>query len=294
MTKVKRNILRILLSIMLISFMTASTASATLILMDDWTLKVGGKYIDNIDFLNYTGISHVNTTDDHLPNGLSAGDTFTDDFVFKISPGDFENEGSGTITTYRDTSGIGVGDFELTGIVSLTGHHTAVDGDDADFVFDTGTFDMWLDLNSDATPGLGGGLVSGYADGIKISSYALHFGGGNFDFGDGDGNVDVTFLATMMLAGYMFENDGTDFNTYGSLLAAITDSNSDETTQAWPTNWTAYTGQVVGSESWDLNLDVDGSNRYAVIPEPATMLLLGSGLIGLAGFGRKKKFFKKD
>ena len=294
MTKVKRNMLRIILAIMLISFMTASSASATLVLMDDWTLLVGGKYIDNIDFLNYTGISHVNTTDDHLPTGLSAGDTFTDHFVFKISPGDFENEGSGTITKYRNNDGIGVGDFELTGIVSLTGHHTAVDGDDADFEFDTGSFEMWLDLNSNATPALGGGTVSGYDDGTNIASFALDFGGGNFDFGLRDGNVDVNFLSTIMLSGYMFENDGTDFNTYGSLLAAITDSNSDETSLAWPTNWQAYTGQVVDSESWDLNLDIDGSSRFAVIPEPATMLLLGSGLIGLAGFGRKKKFFKKD
>ena len=35
------------------------------------------------------------------------------------------------------------------------------------------------------------------------------------------------------------------------------------------------------------------ANEIAPVPEPATMLLLGSGLIGLAGLGRKK-FFKKS
>ena len=47
-----------------------------------------------------------------------------------------------------------------------------------------------------------------------------------------------------------------------------------------------------GPADWILLSEVKFYSPVSAVPEPTTMLLLGSGLIGLAGYGRKK-FFRK-
>lgn len=173
----------------------------------------------------------------------------------------------------------------------------------------------WLDTYLDITPDFDASQgQSGYFDtnGIPHDEYTTATDG-------------TLFLSTMFVPGIDSTNDATvdgDFDggtipssgdaaSYLSITGGAYDwmFDSDGYTPTWTDD--SANSQTSIADFYEIHdfFENDGSITPIVgdwhllsedplygtaVPEPATMLLLGTGLIGLAGVGRKKKFFKKD
>lgn len=236
------------------------------------------------------------------------GTTFTDNHGVPVGPGvTFDDYGALQANAYQTYEGInfynGLGsDYELTGVFVGSGINTTQVGSIQDFVFDPGgTLKIYLDFVlpldfGDTT--IGDGIAYGADNGTLVASLTMLVGDGTLDFsapGGPDGRVDMIYEFDFMLPGFWLDEFGNDLSTT-AMTVALTDSNNDIwiPTQAvideWADNWGNGTPTFIPGTTIPVDLYTrnDGSLHIGV-PEPATLLLLGSGLIGLGFYRRKIK-----
>lgn len=293
-----------LLGILLVLLLTSSSASAAALSFDNWQFNPNGAdaaagygLFSPIDEINILGTTLVNGT---IPDASGHG-TFDQFGTFAATS--FSNDG---IPISGFDTGLG-GGYELTFVMSNTsGTYQYDPNDDAsELLFTNSTFEIYLDTSMDYG---NAGNIAGAANGTLIAAFSLLSGSGEVDFdesGGAGGHTNLTFIATQMMAGVWFTEDGTDMSTLASkdILITIVDTNNDvlgsgdhnAVEDIWSDEYDGKDGLTsgdyddeLGAKNPEFFLRSDGSVAMGMVPEPTTIMLFGFGLLGIAGISRKK------
>ena len=179
----------------------------------------------------------------------------------------FSNYGTVSVTS-ADSWNYDPSLYGLTGEYEFSGYGTL----GGSIVFESGTLDMYYNSSLIAELTLTGGTGS-------IDTAALP-----------NGQISLTYTFTSLVDGYFFTEDEAPL-----ILGSIAYTTTNASLIANPNS--GLSAKLLGMagmsedelDEYDFFLSSNGQFRIDPIPVPSAFLLLGSGIIGLIGFRRKKQ-----